>query len=183
MPKKTDNFFDDELDELDDIDDDGDASDETTTPKKEPPAKKPDASDKADEDDPDGDKTDWKAKYEAAEAEKLDRRYLDELLRFDDTLEGDALDEIEGGARYRELRGKGLSARAAYAALLEEIDEAAPDRTPKAKTSKNHMSATSFRSKAPKSRMDRTEKAIIDDLLPDVPDEEKEKLYRRVNGK
>lgn len=177
MPKEKEGFFDDE-----EIDEEGGEKPETpenkpTTPKKQTPP--PQTEDPT----PEVDKIDWKAKYEAAEAEKLDRRYLDELLILDDTLEGEALADIEGGERYRELRSHGLSARAAYAALMEEIAEASPDKTPNPASAKNHVSATRFRSTASPSRMDKSTRAIADDLLPDLSDEDKEALYRRVSGK
>lgn len=126
-------------------------------------------------------KIDWKAKYEAAEAERLDQRYLDELLLLDDTLEGDSLEAVEGGKRYRELRSTGLSARAAFAALREEISEAASDKNATA-SGKNHVSATTFRATSPRAKMDRETRAMMQDIFPDKTEEELENLYRRVNG-
>ena len=70
MAKKTDSFFDDE-----DLDEDLDEEEG----KKAPEKKKPENEDPKHKDD-DKDKIDWKAKYEAAEAEKLDRSYYDELV-------------------------------------------------------------------------------------------------------
>ncbi len=170
MPKEKETFFDDEEDEEGSEDK---KPTKTTSGKtsEETPAKKPT-----------NDETDWKAKFEAAEAEKQDNQFLDELLRFDDTLEGNTLDEIENGKRYRELRKLGLSARTAYAALQEEIAEASPAKTTKETSGKNHVAATSFRATTPKSRMDRSTRAIVDDLFEGISDEEKEDLYRRVKG-
>lgn len=173
MAKKIDSFFDDDEDLDEELDDD---EGDKRPPEKKPPEKKEPKPDSEDED-----KTDWKAKYEASEAEKLDRSYYDELTSLDDNLSGNTLDDLEGGKRYRELRGKGLSARAAYAALREEIAEAAPDEG-KGKNGKNHMSATTFRSTAPATKMSREEKAIVKELLPDLSDDELEALNRRVRG-
>ena len=171
MAKKTDSFFDDE-----DLDEDLDEEEG----KKAPEKKKPENEDPKPKDD-DKDKIDWKAKYEAAEAEKLDRSYYDELVGLDDSLSGDTLDDLEGGKRYRELRGKGLSARAAYAALREEIAEASPDEGG-GKSGKNHMSATNFRGRTPTTKMSREEREQMGELLPDLTDEELEALNRRVSG-
>ena len=172
MPKNKDTFFDDE----DDLDEDEEKGKTPKTPPaekgEEKPTKKP----------IEKDETDWKAKYEAAEAEKQNNQYLDELLRFDDNLEGATLDEIECGKRYRELRNLGLSPRSAYAALQEELSEASPAKAGKEASGKNHVAATTFRTTAPKSRMDRGTKAIVDDVLDGLSDEEKETLYRRVSG-
>ncbi|MBO7740074.1 MAG: hypothetical protein J6S34_00965 [Clostridia bacterium] len=93
MPKDT--FFDEEDDNLDDDDSPKDGGEKT------PPAKEPKAEEKGKEPE---DKEDWKAKYEALEAEREDSRYYKEMLRFNDKLEGDTLDDLEGGKRYRELR-------------------------------------------------------------------------------
>lgn len=131
---------------------------------------------------PEGEDIDWKAKYEAAEAERLDQRYLDELLLLDDTLEGDSLEAVEGGKRYRELRSNGLSARAAFAALREEIAEASSEHKNSTASGKNHVSATTFRATSPRSKMDRETRAMMQDIFPDKTEEELENLYRRVNG-
>ena len=173
MAKKNDGFFDDE-----DVDIEKEPTPETPpkAPKQETPPAEPTPPAK-----PEGDPIDWKAKYEAAEAEKLDQRYLDELLLFDDSLEGDTLEAVEGGKRYRELRGKGLSARVAYAALQEEIAEASPDEGG-GKSGKNHMSATIFRGRTPTTKMSREEREQMRELLPDLTDDELEALNRRVSG-
>ena len=175
MAKKNDGFFDDE-----DVDIEKEPTPETPpkAPKQETPPAEPTPPAKPEG----GDPIDWKAKYEAAEAEKLDQRYLDELLLLDDSLEGDTLEAVEGGKRYRELRGKGLSARVAYAALQEEIAEASPEKQP-SQGGKNHVSATTMRGTSPRSRMDKTTRSIVDDVLGDLSEEEKEDLYRRVSGK
>lgn len=173
MPKDKDTFFDDDEEETEEKGAPRNPAPPETKPKSEEPAKQMP---------PAKDEPDWKAKYEAAEAEKLDNRYLDELLRMDDTLEGDTLDDIEGGKRYRELRGMGLSARTAYAALQEEIAETSSGNREKLNTGKQHVSATTFRSTSPKSRMDKSTKAIVDDVLDGLSNEQKEELYRRVSG-
>ena len=171
MPK--DSFFDDD----DTVDEDGDDT------QKEDKKSSPGKSEKA-TDDPakasDEDKVDWKAKYEAAEAEKEDNRYYDEMLRFDDTLEGETLDDLEGGKRYRELRKLGLSAKEAYAAV-EASSETSPADKAKNSKGKSHVNATDFRPTKPRSRMDRTTKTLVDDVFGDsLSADEKEELYKRV---
>ena len=102
MPKDT--FFEDEDEDLEeDPAEEGGEDGEKTPPAKE---EKGDAGNKAPED-----KEDWKARFEALEAEREDSRYYEEMLRFNDELEGDTLDDLEGGKRYRELRKLGLSGK------------------------------------------------------------------------
>lgn len=170
MVEKKDDFFDEEDEDETKADATGKKAQAQNTGEAKPAEAKPE-----------GEAIDWKAKYEAAEAERLDQRYLDELLLLDDTLEGDSLEAVEGGKRYRELRSNGLSARAAFAALCEEISEAASDKNSTA-SGKNHVSATTFRATSPRSRMDRETRAMMQDIFPDKTEEELENLYRRVNG-
>lgn len=172
MAEKKDDFFDEE-------DEDDTKAPDATAKKAQADTVEP----KPAETKPEGEeKIDWKAKYEAAEAERLDQRYLDELLLLDDTLEGDSLEAIEGGKRYRELRTNGLSARAAFAALREEIAEASSEHKNPTASGKNHVSATTFRATSPRSKMDRETRAMMQDIFPDKTEEELENLYRRVNG-
>lgn len=166
MSKNKESFFED------------DETPETTPTPQKPKEETPPADSK---EEADVDNVDWKAKYEAAEAEKANARYLDELLRMDDTLEGDTLDAVDGGKRYRELREHGLSPRAAYAALEAEIAEASPDNSDKA--TKSHVNATTFRKTTPRGKMDRATREIADDLFPDLSEEEREKLFRTVTNK
>lgn len=166
MAKNTNGFFDDD-EEIEEEEE------------KKPPASKTPPNN---EEEKNPDSIDWKAKYEEAQAEKLDSGYLDELRRLDDDIEGNTLDEIPYGARYKELRGKGLSARAAYAAIREEIAETTPEEDG-GKASKNHMSATSLRSAAPKTKLTRAEREMMREILPDLSDDELEDLNRRVSGK
>lgn len=127
------------------------------------------------------DKEDWKARFEALEAEREDSRYYEEMLRFNDELEGDTLDDLEGGKRYRELRKLGLSAKEAYAAVKTASEDPAAN-TKREETGKSHVSATDFRRKQQNSKMDRATKAIARDIFGDsMSDEELEALYRKVS--
>ncbi len=171
MPKDT--FFEDEDEDLkEDPAEKGGEDGEKTPPAKE---EKGAEDNKAPED-----KEDWKARFEALEAEREDSRYYKEMLRFNDELEGDTLDDLEGGKRYRELRKLGLSAKGAYAALKAECEDSAPNAK-REETGKSHVSATNFRRKQQTSKMDRETRRIVDDALGDsLSEEEKENLYRRV---
>lgn len=169
MPKDT--FFDEEDENLDDDESPKDGGEKT------PPAKEPKAEEKGKEPE---DKEDWKAKYEALEAEREDSRYYEEMLRFNDDLEGETLDDLEGGKRYRELRKLGLSSEEAYGAVKTAIEKTAPN-TKRGANGKSHVSATDFRKTQPRSKMDRETRRIVDDALGDsLSEEEKENLYRRV---
>lgn len=167
MPKDKESFFEDEEDKDTEKKTDDEGSDKAPPTKETPPPTKEE------------DTTDWKKKYEESEKEKLHKSYYDELISFDDTLEGDSLDTVPVGKRYRELRDLGLTAREAYAAVMSE-DETAPD---KKSSNKEHVSPPSFRGTSPRSRMDRATREMMEDLLPDLSDEEKENLFRRVSGK
>ena len=171
MPKDEDSFF-----EEDEVDETSDAPNESDKDKKPPkketkPTPPPDSSDE--------DKTDWKAKYEGLEKKERDRKYYDELLDFDDSLEGEDLDTLTVGKRYRELRDLGLSAAEAYGAVSAQT-ATAPE---KSGSNKSHVSPPGVRPTAPKSRMSREEREMLHDLLPDLSDEELEKYHRRVSGK
>lgn len=167
-------FFDDEEEELDEDDNKGNDGEG----EKKPPAegKKGDEGNKSPED-----KENWKERFEKLEAETKNKRYREEMLRFNDTLEGDNLDDLEGGKRYRELRELGLSEKEAYAAVATAF--AIEDSTPKRNaTGKGHVGSTDFRRSQPTSKMDRTTKAIARDIFGDsLSDEELEALYRKVS--
>ena len=169
-----DTFFDDEDEDLGEDDNKGNDGEN----KKDPPAevKKGDEGNKSPED-----KENWKERFEALEAETKNKRYRDEMLRFNETLVGDSIEDLEGGKRYRELRELGLSEKEAYGAVATAFDT--EDSTPKRNTTgKGHVGATDFRRSQPTSKMDRTTKAIAREIFgDDVSDEELEVLYRKVS--
>lgn len=170
-----DTFFDDEEEDLDEDGNKGnDGEGEKTPPAEE--KKGGEEMNKSPED-----KDNWKERFEALEAERKNERYRNEMLRFNDTLEGDNLDDLEGGKRYRELRELGLSEKEAYAAVATAFDT--EDSTTKRNTTgKGHVGATDFRRSQPTSKMDRMTKAIAREIFgDDVSDEELETLYRKVS--
>ena len=154
---------------------DEDEDEEIKEPKEEPKGEKKEPKS---EEKPTEDKTDWKAKYEEAEKEKLDRSYYEELLDFDDALEGDSLEAVSFGKRYRELRNLGLSKEEAYGAVSSV--EASTER--KTSGNKSHVNSPTFRAAVPRSRMDRATREMMEDLLPDLSEEERENLFRKVKG-
>ena len=168
-----DTFFDEEEEDLED-DDKGNDGEGEETPSAD--GKKGGEENKSPED-----KENWKARFEALEAETKNKRYRDEMLRFNDTLVGDSIEDLEGGKRYRELRELGLSEKEAYGAVATAFDT--EDSTPKRNTTgKGHVGATDFRRSQPTSKMDRHTKAIVRDIFgDDMSDEELEALYRKVS--
>ncbi len=122
---------------------------------------------------------DWKSKYEQLDAERKNREYLNELRLLDEELEGETLEEIRGGERYRELREMGLSPKAAYGAYSAETEEKTGRRD---SAGKSHVSGQTLRGSAPRARMDRETRSIVSELLEDMSEEKREELYRRVTA-